>query len=150
MRYREITLNIELDKEATMRTSDFTPELLAAPEPAAVASEPAGASRRHFLKSRAVGMAGAAIVSALLAAIALAANVAPVHATDLAQGAYRAANQKKPPLVLEERGNFFTGGQIVTRTFPPGTTNRILVGQAYVEYSIPWKLRYGSKTPQSS
>jgi hypothetical protein len=130
-----------------MHKSDVTPEPPAAPEPDAVASEPAGASRCHFLRSRAARLAGAAICATLLAAAGSTVSVAPAHATDRAQGADRTANQKKPPLVLAGRGDFFTGGQIVTRTFPPGTTNRILVGQAYVEYSIPWKLRYGRNTP---
>jgi len=62
------------------------------------------------------------------------------------QGAYPPADQKLPPLVLAKRGVFFPGGQIVTRTFPTGTTNQILVGQAYVEYSIPQNLRHGKKT----
>jgi pimeloyl-ACP methyl ester carboxylesterase len=49
--------------------------------------------------------------------------------------------------VLAKRGIFFPGGQVVTRTFPAGTTNQILVGQAYVEYSIPQNLRHGKRTP---
>src|ERR1700709_1656025 len=76
----------------------------------------------------------------------------------LAQSApYPPTDQKLPPLVLKSHGVFWAGGQIVTRT-QTGTENagdqkgiainaqQYLVGQAYVEYFIPQKLRKGRST----
>jgi pimeloyl-ACP methyl ester carboxylesterase len=76
----------------------------------------------------------------------------------LAQGApYPPVEQKLPPIVLKSHGIFWAGGQIVTRT-QTGTENagdqkgiainaqQYLVGQAYVEYFIPQKLRKGKGT----
>jgi pimeloyl-ACP methyl ester carboxylesterase len=76
----------------------------------------------------------------------------------LAQGApYPPVDQKLPPLVLKSHGIFWAGGQVVTRT-QTGTENagdqkgiainaqQYLVGQAYVEYFIPQKLRKGKGT----
>jgi pimeloyl-ACP methyl ester carboxylesterase len=70
---------------------------------------------------------------------------------------YPPANQKRPPLVLQAHGIFWAGGEIVNRT-QSGTENsgdlknlpynqqQYLVGQAYVEYFIPQKLRNGKNT----
>lgn len=76
----------------------------------------------------------------------------------LAQAApYPPVDQKLPPLVLKSHGVFWAGGQTVTRT-QTGTENagdqkgiainaqQYLVGQAYVEYFIPAKLRKGRST----
>jgi hypothetical protein len=76
----------------------------------------------------------------------------------LAQGApYPPVDQKLPPIVLKSHGVFWAGGQIVNRT-QTGTENagdqkgiafnaqQYLVGQAYVEYFIPQKLRKGKNT----
>ncbi len=69
-------------------------------------------------------------------------------------GPYPPVDQKRPPIVLKTHGIFWAGGQIVNRT-QSGTENagdqkdipynqqQILVGQAYVEYFIPQKLRNG-------
>ena len=66
-------------------------------------------------------------------------------------------DQKRPPLVLQAHGIFWAGGEIVNRT-QSGTENsgdlknlpynqqQYLVGQAYVEYFIPEKLRNGRNT----
>ena len=48
---------------------------------------------------------------------------------------------KKAPIVLESHGQFWAGGEIVTRSYPVGTTNLTSVNQAYVEYVIPQKKR---------
>src|SRR5262249_36555058 len=68
-----------------------------------------------------------------------------------------AADQKRPPLVLKSHGVFWAGGEIVNRT-QTGTENagdrkdiaisaqQYLVGQAYVEYFIPQRLRKGKTT----
>jgi len=70
---------------------------------------------------------------------------------------YPPVDQKRPPIVLKNHGIFWAGGQIVNRT-QTGTENagdlkdiainqqQLLVGQAYVEYFIPQKLRNGKKT----
>lgn len=44
------------------------------------------------------------------------------------------------PLKLKTQGIFWAGGRIVNRTQPGLETNKILVGQAYVEYFIPQDL----------
>jgi pimeloyl-ACP methyl ester carboxylesterase len=54
---------------------------------------------------------------------------------------------RKPPIVLEEHGIFWAGGQIVPRTQPGAEEFETLVGQAYVEYFIPAKKRHGKRTP---
>jgi pimeloyl-ACP methyl ester carboxylesterase len=77
---------------------------------------------------------------------------------ELAHGdPYPPVDQKRPPLVLKSHGIFWAGGQIVNRT-QTGTENagdlkniainqqQILVGQAYIEYFIPQKLRSGKNT----
>jgi hypothetical protein len=70
---------------------------------------------------------------------------------------YPPVDQKRPPLVLKSHGIFWAGGQIVNRT-QSGTQNagdlknvpynqqQYLIGQAYVEYFIPLKLRNGKNT----
>ena len=70
---------------------------------------------------------------------------------------YPPVDQKRPALVLKSHGVFWAGGQIVNRT-QSGTQNagdlkdipynqqQVLVGQAYVEYFIPQKLRNGKNT----
>jgi len=70
---------------------------------------------------------------------------------------YPLVDQKRPPLMLKAHGIFWAGGQIVNRT-QSGTQNagdlknlpynqqQYLVGQAYVEYFIPQKLRNGKNT----
>ena len=70
---------------------------------------------------------------------------------------YPPVDQKRAPLVLKSHGIFWAGGQIVNRT-QSGTQNagdlknvpyhqqQYLVGQAYVEYFVPLKLRNG-KSP---
>lgn len=70
---------------------------------------------------------------------------------------YPPLNQNLPPLVLKSHGIFWAGGEIVNRT-QAGTLNvgdlknvaynqqQTLVGQAYVEYFIPAKLRHGKNT----
>src|SRR3712207_4543659 len=73
------------------------------------------------------------------------------------QGPYPWAEQNRPPIVLHKHGIFWAGGQIVKRTqvgtepSGPDTVNiadqDYLVGQAYVEYFIPARLRHGKKTP---
>jgi pimeloyl-ACP methyl ester carboxylesterase len=72
-------------------------------------------------------------------------------------GPYPPAEQKLPPIVLKSHGVFWAGGQIVNRA-QAGTENagdqkglainaqQYLVGQAYVEYFIPQKLRRGKNT----
>ena len=66
-------------------------------------------------------------------------------------------DQKRPPLVLKAHGIFWAGGQIVNRTQSgsqnvgdlknvPYNQQQSLVGQAYVEYFIPEKLRNGKNT----
>jgi pimeloyl-ACP methyl ester carboxylesterase len=70
---------------------------------------------------------------------------------------YPPANQQRPPLVLKAHGIFWAGGQIVNRTQSgsqkvgdlknvPYNQQQSLVGQAYVEYFIPEKLRNGKNT----
>ena len=71
---------------------------------------------------------------------------------------YPPVDQKRPALVLKSHGIFWAGGRIVNRT-QSGTQNagdlknipynqqQVLVGQAYVEYFIPHKLRNGKNTP---
>jgi pimeloyl-ACP methyl ester carboxylesterase len=70
---------------------------------------------------------------------------------------YPPADQKRPPIVLKAHGIFWAGGKIVKRTQSgtepagdlknlPFTDQDILVGQAYVEYFIPQKLRAGKNT----
>jgi pimeloyl-ACP methyl ester carboxylesterase len=70
---------------------------------------------------------------------------------------YPPANQQRPPLVLKAHGIFWAGGQIVNRTQSgsqkvgdlknvPDNQQQSLVGQAYVEYFIPEKLRNGKNT----
>lgn len=66
-------------------------------------------------------------------------------------------DQKRPPLILKSHGIFWAGGQIVNRT-QSGTEDagdrknlaisaqQYLVGQAYVEYFIPQRLRKGRNT----
>jgi len=49
--------------------------------------------------------------------------------------------QKKDPLVIEERGVFWTGGNFVQRTQPGKENFKVLVGQQYVEYTIPAEKR---------
>src|SRR5687768_3411526 len=70
---------------------------------------------------------------------------------------YPPADQKRPALALKSHGIFWAGGEIVNRT-QSGTQNagdlkdipynqqQVLVGQAYVEYFIPNKLRNGKST----
>lgn len=70
---------------------------------------------------------------------------------------YPPVDQKRPPLVLKAHGIFWAGGEIVNRT-QAGTQNagdlrnipynqqQYMVGQAYVEYFIPAKLRSGKNT----
>ena len=70
---------------------------------------------------------------------------------------YPPADQKRPALALKSHGIFWAGGEIVNRT-QSGTQNagnlkdipynqqQVLVGQAYVEYFIPHKLRNGKNT----
>ena len=72
-------------------------------------------------------------------------------------GAYPPADQKRLPLVLRNHGIFWAGGRIVNR-IQTGTENagdlkdipynqqQVLAGQAYVEYFIPQRLRYGRRT----
>ena len=70
---------------------------------------------------------------------------------------YPPADQKRPPLVLKAHGIFWAGGKVVKRTqagaFDAGdlkglkfTDQDIMVGQSYVEYFIPQKLRNGKNT----
>ena len=90
--------------------------------------------------------------------LALAALAAWCWSPELAQGdPYPPVDQKRPPIVLKSHGIFWAGGQIVNR-IQAGTENagdlkniainqqQILVGQAYVEYFIPQKLRNGKNT----
>jgi len=67
------------------------------------------------------------------------------------------ADQKRPALVLKAHGIFWAGGEIVNRTQSgsqnvghlkdvPYNQQQSLVGQAYVEYFIPEKLRNGRNT----
>ena len=87
--------------------------------------------------------------------LALATLAAWWHWSVLAHGdPYPPVDQKRPPIVLKNHGIFWAGGQIVNRT-QAGTENagdlkdiaitqqQLLVGQAYVEYFIPQKLRDG-------
>ena len=71
---------------------------------------------------------------------------------------YPPADQKRPPLVLRAQGIFWAGGQVVKRTQTgtqnagdrkglPFTEQDMLVGQSYVEYFIPQRLRAGKSTP---
>jgi pimeloyl-ACP methyl ester carboxylesterase len=90
------------------------------------------------------------IARSILAASLLAAGAA-------AAAPYPPADQKRPPLALKSHGVFWAGGRVVKRS-GVGTENAgdlknikladqdILVGQAYVEYFIPAKLRAGTKT----
>jgi pimeloyl-ACP methyl ester carboxylesterase len=70
---------------------------------------------------------------------------------------YPPADQNRPPLVLKSHGIFWAGGNIVKRTQTgtenagdrkglPFTEQEISVGQAYVEYFIPQRLRAGKAT----
>jgi pimeloyl-ACP methyl ester carboxylesterase len=88
------------------------------------------------------------VVVAGVCALALTAKAAP----------YPPADQKRPPLVLRAHGIFWAGGKVVKRT-QTGTESAgdrkdlaysnqdVLVGQAYVEYFIPQRLRSGKSTP---
>jgi hypothetical protein len=70
---------------------------------------------------------------------------------------YPQADQKRPPIVLKAHGIFWAGGKIVKRS-QAGTENagdrkglpfaeqEISVGQAYVEYFVPQRLRAGRAT----
>ncbi|MEA2725286.1 MAG: hypothetical protein QOH59_3057 [Gemmatimonadales bacterium] len=59
-----------------------------------------------------------------------------------AQGAsHKKPSKKKPPLILEERGMFWAGGDYLTRTQPGAENFKVLAGQAYVEYAIPHNKR---------
>ena len=89
----------------------------------------------------------AAIVTATLACVGTAASANP----------YPPADQKRPPLVLKSHGIFWAGGKIVKRTQTgsenagdkaklPFADEDVLVGQAYVEYFIPQRLRAGKRT----
>jgi hypothetical protein len=86
--------------------------------------------------------------------VLLAANLtsAPVDADP-----YPPADQKRPALALKSHGIFWAGGEIVNRTQSdtqnagdlkdiPYNQQQVLVGQAYVEYFIPNKLRNGKNT----
>jgi pimeloyl-ACP methyl ester carboxylesterase len=73
------------------------------------------------------------------AAAALSVTVAVVAAASIAVSAAEA--RKPPPLMLEERGNFWVGGERVPRTQPGSEDFEQIVGQAYVEYSIPYHKR---------
>ena len=77
--------------------------------------------------------------------------------THAAAAPYPPVDQKRPPLVLKAHGIFWAGGRVVKRT-QAGTENAgdrknlpfadqdISVGQAYVEYFIPQRLRAGKAT----
>jgi pimeloyl-ACP methyl ester carboxylesterase len=92
------------------------------------------------------------IVAALVTALAAALLPVLAHA-----GAYPPADQKRLPLVLRNHGIFWAGGRIVNRTQTgtesagdlkdiPYNQQQVLAGQAYVEYFIPQRLRYGRRT----
>src|SRR5580704_3631141 len=77
--------------------------------------------------------------------------------TQAAAAPYPPVDQKRPPLVLRAHGIFWAGGRIVKRTQTgsenagdrknlPFTDQDISVGQAYVEYFIPQRLRAGKAT----
>lgn len=90
----------------------------------------------------------------MLAGLALGALCAAAH---VSAAPYPPVDQKRPPLVLQSHGLFWAGGKIVKRkqvgTFAAGDQKalayrdqEVLVGQAYVEYFIPHRLRHGKKT----
>jgi pimeloyl-ACP methyl ester carboxylesterase len=94
-----------------------------------------------------------------LLASAAAAFILLFYSFNLIHGdAFPPVDQKRLPLMLKAHGIFWAGGQIVNRT-QSGTQNagdlknipyqqqQYLVGQAYVEYFIPLKLRNGKNTP---
>ena len=76
--------------------------------------------------------------------LALAKNNSPRSPPQHANGQKPNEPKKKPPLVLEERGIFWTGGDFVDRTQPGAENFKLLVGQSYVEYSIPQNKRPGA------
>jgi pimeloyl-ACP methyl ester carboxylesterase len=92
------------------------------------------------------------VIETALTALAVVLLAGPAHSAP-----YPPAEQKLPPIVLKTHGVFWAGGEIVRRT-QAGTENagdrkgiaidqqRYLVGQAYVEYFIPQKLRHGAGT----
>jgi Alpha/beta hydrolase family len=119
-----------------MRRSAATPVPQVTPHPDPAAPEPGGASRRHFLKSSAAGLAGAAIAPTALDLTGSPARVSPAHA----------AEHAGRPIMLREQGSFTVGGSMFTA---PGTFNPTVYpdpppdGQtfrgdhAYVQFQIP-------------
>jgi hypothetical protein len=75
------------------------------------------------------------------AAFALTAAVAVVAGASIAVSAAQAKDRKPPPLMLEKRGIFWVGGERVPRTEPGSEDSEQMVGQTYVEFSIPYHER---------
>jgi len=94
----------------------------------------------NVIRSRAKGSNGLSYRSALTKGVLCVGAIGAALGL-AASGVHAHGSSKKPPLVLEKRGIFWAGGEIVDRTQPGAENFKFLVGQAYVEYAIPYNKR---------